>query len=630
MFDLVRNNKKITQGFLALITLPFALWGVDAYFKDAGSQAEAAKVGDSVITQRELAEAMREQQDRMRQSLGPAFNPALLETREARQAILDDLISQRLLRQEVRNLRLLPNDEVLRDVIASLPAFQVDGRFSPQRYEQVLKEQGMTPGSFESALRGDLSFQHIITAIGQGAFASDGMVRRWLSVQMEEREVADKTFPAAQFLSQVKLEPTAAQAFYDANQKRFELPEQVRIEYVVLDPEAVRAQVALKDDELRAWYAANTERFQQPEERRASHILILADKDAPQAEQDKARARADEVLAKLKAAPGDFARLAKDYSQDPGSAAKGGDLGFFGRGAMVKPFEEAVFGLKEGETSGLVRSDFGWHIIRVTGIKGGKHKSFEEARAEVVAALTTERMQKKLAEQSEAFSNTVYEQSDSLQPAAEKFHLTVRTSDWLTREGSTGVLANERLRQAVFSDDAIKNHRNTEAIDVGNNTLVAARVVEHKPATVQAFAQVRERIEKQLVQEEALKLATRAGEDLLARLAKGESVDGWNPARKVRRQQAASMAPDVARAVFSTAVDKLPAHAGANIPGMGYVVFRIEAVKRPTEFTADELKAARQQYTQLIAQEDFRSYLAGLKARTKVRTNPAVLEGSKP
>ncbi|MCX7178901.1 MAG: peptidylprolyl isomerase, partial [Proteobacteria bacterium] len=278
----------------------------------------------------------------------------------------------------------------------------------------------------------------------------------------------------------------------------------------------------------------------------------------------------------MKKSPNDFAKLAKQHSQDPGSAEKGGDLDWFGRGMMVKPFEEAVFSLKENEISSVVRSDFGFHIIKLSGIKAERAKPLQEVRGEIAEELKRQGAAKKYAELAEAFSNTVYEQSDSLKPAAEKFKLTLQQSPWISK-GATlpGPLGNAKLNAALFSDDAIKNKRNTEAVEVTAKNLVAARIVEHKPASLQPLEAVKGEIEKRLVREEALKLAQKSGEAYLAKLKQGEQPDlAWGAVHSISRVSAPGIAPEAVRSIFSSDVAKLPAYAGVQLSNGGYALYR--------------------------------------------------------
>lgn len=633
MFDAVRNNKRIVQLFLLLITLPFAFWGVDSYVKNAGSGGELASVGGAPISQLDFQQALREQQERLRSTMGENFNPAMLETTEARKAVLDNLINQRLLALDAGQRRLSVSDQQMRETIAGIPAFQENGQFSLPRYEAVLKAQGMNQPAFESRLRNDLALKQVLGAVAEGTIVSSASAERVFAVQFEERLVSEARLSAQQYAASVKLADGAAQKFYDANRARFEIPAQVRAEYLTLSPESLAAQLNVGEAEVRKEYDAHPERFRKDEERRVSHILIQARKDAGEAALKAAREKIDGLLERVKANPADFAKLAKENSQDPGSAERGGDLGFFGRGAMVKPFEDAAFGLaKEGDVSAVVQSDFGFHIIKLAGVKAEQVRPFEEVRNEIAAELKKAEAGRKFAELAEGFTNMVYEQADSLKPAAEKYKLAVQTSGWFARNGKASApFDNEKLVAALFSDDSLKNKRNTDAVDVGKGVLVAARVVESKPAALRPFDEVKADIEKLLIQEEAAQLADKDGEKKLAQLNKGDAVPlEWGASRPVKRMEQ-GFPPEVLRAIFRAPTDKLPSFAGVKLPGAGYVVFRVEKVSRPSATGAEDprLQAIKQQYARLLAEQDFSAYLSALRKHHGVKVNAAMLEGSK-
>lgn len=633
MFDAVRNNKRIVQVFLALITLPFALWGVDSYVRNAGVGADVAVVGDTKVTVQQFQEAWRDQMDRARQQLGPNFRQEMFDTPEMRRAVANSLVEQRLLLLEAGKGRLNVGNAFLAEVIASMPSLQVDGKFSKQRYETALAAQGMSPEMFEARLRQDLIMQQLVGAVGDTGIVPVALAERMLRIQGEERQVAEIRLAPEQFAAEVKLTPDAARAFYDANPKQYQTPERVRAEYAVLSLDAMLAQVAVSEAEVKAWYESHLDRYRQGEERRASHILITLAAGASDADKEKAKSKAEEVLTELRRNPSKFAELAKQHSQDPGSAANGGDLGFFGRGMMVKPFEDAVFGLKQGEISGLVQSDFGFHIIKLTGIKEAKQKKLDEVRAEIEGELKRQGAQKRYAEAAEAFTNMVYEQSDSLAPVAEKFQLKILQSQFLPRELSAqqrqalGPLGNEKLLAALFSEDAIKNKRNTDAIEVAPNTLVSARVVEHQPAAVKPFDAVRAEIEAMLKAQEAARLARQRGEARLAELQQGQDKLSWPAAKGVSRLQAGQYPVISLKAIFHADASKLPAYAGVELPNNGgYALYRISAVKPLTEIDAEKRRALQRDYTRLLAQEDFAAYLASLRKRYKVEVNTSVLE----
>ena len=629
MLDFVRNNRKITQGFLALITLPFAFWGVESYVRNADVGAGVATVGGSKISRQEFQSALREQQDRMRAQLGGKVDPALFETPQMRRAVLDSMVTQRLLAEQAQKSKLVVGNEQLVQFIAAVPSLQENGKFSKERYEALVAAQGMSKEMFEARLRQDMAMQQLMLPVTEAGITGQLAASRWLATQLEEREIGEVRLLPEAYAGQVKLAADAVQKYYEANRKQFELPEQVRAEFLVLSRDALTAQAAISDEEIKAYYQSHIDRYKEGETRRASHILLRAAKDAPEAEVKAAKARADELLTQVRKTPGDFAKIAKLNSQDPGSAEKGGDLDWFGRGGMVKTFEDAAFSLKEGQISEVVRSDFGFHIIRVTGVRAERVKPLEDARAEILAELKRETGTKKYAEAAEAFGNIVYEQADSLKPAAEKWKLEPRQTQWLAKGGKLAPpFDNPKLAAALFSDDGLKNKRNTEAVEVAPGTLVSARVLEHKPAALQPLEVVKGDIEKHLVREAAVSLAIKDGDEKLARLAKGEAVElKWTPARSVSRAAPQGLPPDALRAVFKADAAKLPAHAGFASPGNGYALYRISSVKLGAVGKDDPRGGAlTQQYARLVAEEEFSAWMATLKERYPVEINKTVLE----
>ena len=624
MFDAVRNNKRIVQVFLALITLPFAFFGVESYVRSAGTGDDLAKIGDVKITQQQFQNALREQQDRIRAQAGAQFDPKMLDTPEARKAILDDLVDQRLLMLEASKKKMFVSDEAIRRTVGSIDAFKIDGKFSTERYEAALRGQGMSPVGFEAQLRQDLTLQQLAGAIGQSGITARTVTDRVLSMQTEKREVAEYRLGLDNYLDKVKLADGAAQKFYDENAKQFEVPEQAKAEYVVLSVDTIGAQLAVTEAEVKAWYDEHKDKFQQAEERRASHILIASDKLG----KDKAKAKAEEVFKEVQKNPAAFADLAKKNSDDPGSAAKGGDLGFFGRGMMVKPFEDATLKLKEGEISGIVESDFGFHIIKLTGIHAAKEKPLAEVKGEIEAELKKAASSRKFAEAAEAFSNMVYEQPDSLKPVAEKFKLTIKQSDWLGRQANpaNGPLGNAKVLAAVFSEDSIKSKRNTETVEIATNTLVAARLVEHKPAALLPFDSVKANIESLLKRQEAQVLAKKDGEAKLEVVKKGDDKLVWGAPKSVSHIDAKLIPPVAAPAIFKMDTAKLPSYTGVELPGVGYAIFRLNKLESGDKLDDARKKSMLTQLANLSAQEEMQVYLASLRSRYKVEINQSALE----
>lgn len=632
MFDAVRNNKRIVQVFLVAISLPFALWGVDSYVQMA-KESDVANIGGHKISQQEFKKVWSEQTERMRSRLGSQFNPELFNTPAAKQAVLNDLIAQRLLLLEAVNNRMGVSDEALRETIAAIPAVQENGQFSPARYDAALKAQGLTQAGFEQQMRQNLTLQQLVNGISNSTFVVPSLSDLAYRLQAEERVVQDLRLAPEAYLGSVKLADGAAKEFYDKNPKLFEVPEQGKAEYVVLSLDSLQGQVSVPVEEMKAWYESHKDRYQQGEERRASHILLTVDAAAPAADKAKVKAKAEQLLAELRKTPAKFAELAKQNSQDPGSAGKGGDLGFFGHGMMVKSFDDAVFKLKDGEISGVVESEFGYHLIKLTGIKGGKGRSFEEARPEIEAELKKQAASRKFAEAAETFSNMVYEQADSLQPVAEKFKLTRQTTNWLPKNPppqmaqAMGPLGHPKLLGALFADDAVNGKRNTEAVEVAQNTLIAARLIEHKPASLIPFDTIKAEVEKRLLREEATKLASKAGADKLAALAKdGSDKESWGASKTVSRLTAGNLPPAVLSAIFKADTAKLPAYAGVELPGAGYVLFKITKVGQPEKTDEAKRKAVVQRLTTTAAEDDLNGYMASLRSRYKVEVHKEVLE----
>ncbi|HHW65167.1 MAG TPA: peptidylprolyl isomerase [Rhodocyclaceae bacterium] len=627
MFEAVRNNKRIAQIILGILIIPFAFFGMDAYFSDSATGNEVAKVGGTAISAYDFDQAVREQQDRLRANAGGQVDRALLDSPELRRAVLDNLINQRVLALYAAENRLVVTPQQLQETIAGVPAFQEDGRFSLQRYENLVRAQGMSPATFEARLAQDVRIQQIVAAVGDAGFVPEASARRFLDAQLESRRIREFRLAAARLGAEAAVSDAQVAAYYEANPARFERPARLQAEYLVFDRAAIERKVEVADDAVIAFYEGNPQRFGVPEERQARHILLTLADGAEQAEVDKVMAEAKAIVDTLRQDPARFAELAREKSQDPGSASRGGDLGFFGRGMMVGAFEDAVFSLEKGKISDPVRSEFGVHIIEVTDIKPSSIKPLADVRDEIVAELRGQEAGRRFAELAEQFANTVYEQPESLVPAAEVVGLEVRTSDWISRDAAPEPFNNERLLNAVFSDEATQKGRNTDAIEVGNGTLVAARVKTFEAAQRLPLDEVRGRIVDELKREKGRELALAQGEAALVALRKGEpSAAQWGDERVLQR--AAPGLPAVAmQAVFSAPAEPLPGYVGVQLPEGDYIIYRIDAVERP-QVAADDprVAAVSAQYAQLLAGRDFGAFLSDLRQRYEVEVNASALQ----
>lgn len=610
MFDFIQKHKRISQVILALLTIPFAIWGIESFAPRGGSAGEIASVNGLKISQRQFDEQLQRQQEQLRRMFGSNFDPAVLDTPETRRVILESMISQRVVASAALKADLTVTDDMLLEVIQSVPQFQEDGKFSKAQYELALRAQNppMSPAQFEAQLRHDLALQQLERAVSESAIASRTVAARLASLQAQKREVATARIPAEQFLSKVELDDAQLKAYYDAHQAEFRTPERVKVKYVMLSADALGRQEPATEAEIKAAYEARASQYKVPEQRRASHILV------------KSREEAEKLLAELKKSPGRFAELAKEHSQDPGSARKGGDLGWFGPGMMVKPFEDAVFAMKkQGEIVGPVQSEFGFHIIRLTGVQPPKVRPLSEVRKELADELSRQKGTKKFAESAETFSNMVYEQPDSLEPAAERFKLPVRTSGWITRSAGQelGPLDNPKLLAALFSADSLQEKRNTDAVEVAPNTLVAAHVVEHQAAAQRSFADVKQEIADKLRHEKAVALAQKDGAARLERLRKGEDTGlKWSAPRTVSRQDAQGLPSNQLAAAVAADVSKLPAYVGLADPQAGYVLLRISKVIEAD--VKDQLEEAQARTGQLFGAAQYKAYVDSLRATADI------------
>jgi len=627
MFDFVTKHKRLLQVVLALMIVPpFAFWGIQWTQRDVAGVQDVASVGGQKITEQEFFEALRQQQDRLRNMLGQNFDSALLDSPKMRLELIDGMVSQRLLMQHAARNRLTVSDESLVETTKAIPAFQVDGKFSRQRYDDLLRSERMTPEAFDAALRRDLLVQQLSAALADSGLASKTVSREVARIRAQQREIAEFRIHAEPRAAKSTISADAIRAFYDSNPSRFQVPEEVEVEYITLSAESLVASERVSAQEVKGFYEANAASFGEPEQRRASHILIGIKSGASDADKAKARERAARILAEVRKSPGRFAELARRNSSDAGSASKGGDLGFFSRGMMVQPFEEAAFRLKPNQIGDLVESDFGFHIIKITGIKPGKMKTLEEARPEIERELKKQRAGRRFAEAAETFSNLVYEQADSLKPAAEKFGLTVQHAAGVTRESApVPVLNKPKVLAALFSDDAIRNRRNTEAVESAPGVLVSARVVNHKPSSERPFDQVREGIARQLAQQEALALARKQGVERLEELKKGNgSPVRFGPTRLVSRERPQDLSAEALSGVFGAGGSKLPSYAGVETRD-GYVIYRISRIV-DSEPDDTRRSGVQSELGRAYGTLEFKAFLDGLRADTSVDINKEFLE----
>lgn len=621
--------RKHTQGWvakviLALIVVTFALFGIDSYLNQAGGQVAVAKVDGQKISLQEYSNAVENARNYL-QSQGQKVDAAMLESPAFKQSVLDSIITRRLMEGAIHDYRFRISDDQLSQHVIGMPEFQSNGKFSEDTYHQLLTQNKLTPAKFEQNIRKDLAVQQVRDGLSNLVFMPQKVAEQSLMSEFEQREVSVADVKVSDFASQVTIKPEQVQAYYNQHKTKFIAPAKVKLQFALLSAASLVGQVSVSDEEVKQDYEENAAKYQGNEQRQASHILIGFSNTASAAEKAAAKEKAESILQQIKANPKSFEKLAIEYSQDSGSAGKGGDLGSFGRGAMVKPFENAAFAMKVGEISDLVESEFGYHIIKLTGITG-ESSDFEAMKLKIKAELLFQKAQAKYAELADDFGNTVYEQSGSLEPVAKKFGLQVQTSPAMTKDEIAKFFKSERLASLAFSDEVVKEKRNTEAVEVSPNNLVAARTVEYIAEAPRSYDEVKGGIESLLRAEAAGKLAQQKGEALLADLKAGKAVNAdWITPVTVDRRNAQGLSDSVMRNVFKVNTHTLPAYYGFNEANQGYTVIKVIAVNQKLKDSPEVADRAYKAYQQALGAEMSHAYVASLKAKKDIQLNVKVL-----
>ncbi len=617
---------KAAKIILALILVPFALFGIDSYLNQAGNNLSIAKVNGYKIALPEYNRAIENVRNRI-MSEGKKVDPAMFDSFEFKESVIDGLITKQLLNNDIKKSRFRITDQQLSQYIIGMPEFQKDGKFSQEIYDKVLQNNQLTPKKFEESIRNDLLIQQVRDGLQKLTFIPPNNLAETLKATSQQREISVAEFKTKEYMTKANIAEKDMQAFYDQNKSKFLAPEQVKAEFVVFSLANILPTINVTEDEIKSFYKANADKYQNQQQREASHILIAASKNAPPAEKAKAKAKAEDLLNQIRKNPKQFEELAKKYSQDPESAKKGGDLGSFGRGMMVKSFDDAVFSMKVNEISNIVESDFGYHIIKLTKIIG-EGGGFDAMRPQIKAELIYQKGQEKFAALAEEFSNKVYEQSSSLDAVSKRFNLPIQKTDWISRNDSDKFFKNEALMSALYSKESIKDHRNTEAIEVTPNNLISARVVDYKAQSTKPFADVRKNIEDYLKFESAKKMVASEGEVALKSLTNASRKIDWQPTTLVDRKNTKGLSDAVVNHAYKMPTDKLPSYSGFMDGNNGYVIVKVNKVSFPNESNEENKQAFASDYSEALSAEYLSAYLKGLKAKASVSVNQKFFETS--
>lgn len=630
MLQAIRDK---AQGWIAwviviLISIPFALWGIQEYL-GVGGDPVVAEVDGVEITQNELDTSMQRYRATLRERLGGAYNPDMFPDRLVREQVLRSMISDVVLAQSAADLGLRAGDEMVRAQILDVPAFQRAGSFDAGAYKSALSMQGYTPASFEARLRDDLATSLLESGIRSGAVVTDVEVGDFVRLRDQKRDIAYALVEAADFRDDTGPADEEVQSFYDQNTSRFMQPERVRIAYIELSRDQLADAVSVDEEALQAYYDRHQAEYGAPEQRRVRHILIQVDGEGDEADA-AARATAEDLLGQLQAGE-DFAVLAGAHSGDPGSAAKGGDLGVIERGAMVEAFEEAAFALNENALGGPVKTDFGYHIIQVTEILPSHVQTLDEVRDRVSAALRQEEADRQFYDLAERLTDLVYENPDSLEPAAETLGLEVVESDWITREGGTsGALASPKVVSAAFSEDVLERGYNSELVEIDPSRYVVLRNLAHEEAAARPLAEVREEIVESLRQQAAARAAEETAARILDDVKGGAKLETAVQASELEVKQRTGVArsgddlpPPLVDAVFSAGrpVADSPLAGQVVLPGGDRAVFVVRGVTDadPAAIGEEEREAVRNRLAARRAEQELALFMAQQEAEADIR-----------
>lgn len=615
----------IAYAIVGLISIPFVLWGIGEYFR-GGSDAPVATVNGQDITPRAFEQAYNQERQRLAQAFGGTVPPDMLEGLGLKRQVLDGLILREVLRQWAHKQGLRVSDAELAAVLRGVPAFQENGVFSQARYEQVLGLQGQTPLTFEHEVRQDLVLDQLQRGIALSAFDVAANLEAFLRLRGQTREVEVYTLPAAPRRAGIQPDEAQLQAYFKEHVQDFRRPERVRLDYIALSVDELAASMKPSEEDIRQAYEDYLAREAQRERREARHILITPPVGG---DMEAARKQAEALRERL-AGGEDFAALAKQYSQDPGSAGQGGELGLVERGMMVEPFEKALFALKEGEISAPVQTDFGWHLIKLEHIEKAKPKPLDEVRQAMLVDAAQRMAEERFHDLADRLATLAYEQPDSLAPAAEALGLKVQASGWVTRDQGEGLGANPKLRAAAFTPEVLEQGRNSDLIDLSGNQVAVIRVAEHEAAADQPFETVRAEVQRRVVEQELARLV----EADAARLRKALSTAGAADetlrqvgaergfAGELKRLGADEVDPAIRRAAFSVGrpAGGTPLVASVRLGSGDMAVVRVLSVKDgdPAALDEGERHAIREELRQNVGMGELSAFIAHLKARAEI------------
>ena len=609
MFDLVQNNKAVQLAFKVLLVgvtvgLVVSYGTMNFNMFNGADPQDLAKVGDKTISERDLGGYMH------RYNMKDSDKGIALET----------LVRNEVLDQQAAKVGITVNDTLLTAWIQTMPAFQKNGKFDYPTMLQVLRDHQLTPESWEPDARRNTGEETLLSPV-ENTIVPTALKQKLVAVVGAQRMVTSAKVEAKDFVATAPVSDTELNAYYQSHKREFKIGDQVKLQYLVLSPEVLAQSQTVSDAEAKAFFDQHQDVLA-VEERKSRHILILAGKTP---DQDKvARAKAEQIALQLQKNPEQFAAIAKSQSQDSSTAPAGGDLNIAytqngnGQDPAYQPYIEALFKLKLNQVSPVVKTQFGYHVIQLAGVQ---KRTFEEAKSDIFDLVKREKANKLMTEDSSKLADLTLSNIKTLDPAAKARGLTVQTSDWVAKGAMSNdpVLGNKKLLETVFAADAIKSQQNSDVIDLDNNAQAVVRVVDFKPAHVQALSEVAAMLKARLQSQSAARLADEQGKKLLADLQHGaQPALKWEAVRAMSRGEASSsMTPDAVKAVFNTPLQgNNSIYVGAHSYD-GYVLYRVAASAAGIAPDADQRITAQLRSGESSAEGQ--AYLKTLEAQAQTK-----------
>ncbi len=618
MLQNIRDNSQgwIAKTIIGLIVALLALTGVDAIFTSTSNSQNAAQVNGEEITSAELGQAVEMQRRQLLQQLGRDFDASLLDEKLLRDSALNGLIERTLLLQGAEKADFAFSKQALDQLVLQTPEFLVDGKFDADRFDQVIRQLGYSRLQFRRMLEEEMLVGQLRAGLAGSGFVTDEEIAAFARLEKQTRDFATLTLAADS--AAVQLSDDDIKAYYESQASEFMSPEQVVLEYVELNKDDFFDEVEVSDEALQNAYRDEIANL--AEQRQAAHILI---EPSDSLSDEQAKAKIQEIEKRLQQGE-DFAALAKEFSNDPGSAGSGGDLGYAGPGVYDPAFEEALYALEKGQVSAPVRSEFGWHLIKLLGVQAPEVPTLDSLKDKLLRDLKARQVEQRFVEVSKQLEDSAFEASDLAQPAQE-LGLEVKATEAFGREGGEGIAANRQVIQAAFSAEVLEDGSNSSVIELDPNTAVVVRVKEHKKPQRLALEQVAESIREQLTKVRASEAAKASGEELLSALRSGKTLadkaSTWKVTEAATRNQE-GVEPAVLQELFRMPKPSdagKPTFAGVSLQNGDYVIVRLDGVSEPEKALSDEEKAM---YSRFLAsrsgKQDFSAFLKQLEAEADI------------